>query len=136
MGYKTKVRSYLIQFAEGHEFHGAEARVKGMTLGEYMEALGIDGGEGDKAVGSSLRRFLDHLISWNLEDEDEQPVPPTAEGAALVDHDLVLALSNAWVQQLLGVHDADPLPQSSTSGEPFPEVSEIPTEPLLSSQAS
>ncbi|MEV5957304.1 hypothetical protein AB0M11_26645 [Streptomyces sp. NPDC051987] len=135
MGYKTKVKTFTIRFAEGHEFHGAEARVRSMTLGEYMEALGFDGGEGDQAPGSTLHRFFDHLVSWNVEDEDGQPVPATKEGALLIDHDLVLAFNNAWVQQLLGVHDADPLPQSSPSGEPS-LVESVPMEALSESLAS
>jgi hypothetical protein len=135
MGYKTKVKTYLIQFAEDHELHGAEARATGLPLGEYMEAMGLDGSDGDNAPGTSLNRFLDHLTSWNLEDEHGAPIPATRDGARQVDHDLVIALSNAWVQQLIGVHDADPLPQSSPSGEPS-LVESVPTEALSPSLAS
>lgn len=133
MGFKTKVRTYLIQFDEGHEFHGAEARVKGMPFGEYLEVTGLDGGEGD---GNTVRRFMDHLVSWNLEDEETSaPIPPTEEGVKAVDHDLVVAMNNAWIQTLTGVHKADPLPESSTSGEPS-LVESIPTEALSPSLAS
>lgn len=135
MGYKTKVKAYTIRFEEGHPFHGAEARATGMDFGEYLEAMGMDGGEGDSKPGTSLNRFLDHLTSWNLEDEYDAPIPATREGAKKVDHDLVIALSNAWVQQLIGVHDADPLPESSPSGEPS-LVESVPTEALSPSLAS
>ena len=135
MGYKTKVKTYTIRFAEGHEHHGAEAKVRGMPLGEYMEATGLDGGDGD-GNGGALKNFISHLISWNLEDEDTgQPIPPTEKGALSVDHDLVVAMNNAWIQTLTGVHGADPLPESSTSGEQSPELS-IPMEPLSEPLAS
>ncbi len=133
MGFKTKVRTYLIKFDEGHEFHGAEARVKGMPFGEYLEVTGLDGGEGD---GNTVRRFMDHLVSWNLEDEETgTPIPPTEEGVKAVDHDLVVAMNNAWIKTLMGVHTSDPLPESSTSGEPS-LVESIPTEALSPSLAS
>jgi hypothetical protein len=135
MGYKTKVKTYTIAFAPGHEHHGAEARVRGMSLGEYMEATGLDGGDGDGDAGS-LKNFISHLVSWNLENEDTgEPVPPTEEGILSVDHDLVVAMNNAWIKTLTGVHNADPLPESSTSGEPSPAPS-IPMEPLSESLAS
>ncbi|MET9012335.1 hypothetical protein ABZX74_15655 [Streptomyces olivaceoviridis] len=135
MGFKTKVRTYLIRFDEGHEFHGAEARLRGMSLGEYLEATGQDGGDGDTGASAAITRFLEHLVSWNLETEDGQPIPTTKESVDLVDHDLVLALNNAWIDQLLGVHKADPLPESSPSGEPSP-VASIPMEALSPSLAS
>ncbi|MFE2970882.1 hypothetical protein ACFXKC_46235 [Streptomyces sp. NPDC059340] len=135
MGYKTKVKTYGIAFAPGHEHHGAEARVRGMSLGEYMEATGLDGGDGDGDAGS-LKNFISHLVSWNLEDEDTgAPVPPTEEGVLSVDHDLVVAMNNAWIKTLTGVHNADPLPESSTSGEQSPALS-IPMAPLSEPLAS
>ncbi|MFE1192934.1 hypothetical protein ACFW6E_09050 [Streptomyces olivaceoviridis] len=135
MAFKVKPKTYLIRFAEGHEFHGAEARLRGMNLGEYMEATGQDGGDGDTEAGAAINRFLGHLISWNLETEDGQPIPTTKDSVTLVDHDLVVALNNAWIDQLLGVHKADPLPESSPSGEPSP-VASIPMEALSPSLAS
>jgi hypothetical protein len=135
VGYKTKVKTYTIRFAPGHEHHGAEAKVRSMSLGEYMEATGLDGGDGD-GNGGSLKNFISHLVSWNLEDEETgAPVPPTEEGVLSVDHDLVVAMNNAYVQTLTGVHNADPLPESSTSGEQSP-VPSIPMEPLSESLAS
>ncbi|MFF0140479.1 hypothetical protein ACFYRN_28945 [Streptomyces sp. NPDC005227] len=133
MGYEAGVRAVTIRFAEGHEFHGAEARVRGMAIGEYMAATGLDGGEGDNA-SSSMARFIDRLISWNLE-VDGVPAPATPEGVQLVDQAVVRALQNAYVSTLIGVHDADPLPDSSTSGEPS-LVESIPMEALSESQAS
>jgi hypothetical protein len=52
-----------------------------------------------------------------------------------IDHDLVTALNNAWIQTLIGVHGADPLPQSSPSGEPS-LVESVPMEALSESLAS
>jgi hypothetical protein len=135
MGYKPKLKTYLVKFDEGHEYHGVEARLSGMTYGEWEHVTGLDGGDGDTNGGTSVRRFVDHLISWNLEDEDDKPLPMTMDAVKAIDHDLVAALNNAWVQTLIGVHDADPLPESSPSGEPS-LVASVPMEALSESLAS
>lgn len=135
MGFKTKVKTYLVRFDEGHEYHGAEARLSGMRYGEWEIAAGLDGGEGDANGAARIARFVDHLISWNLEGEDGKPIPTTMDAVKELDHDLVTALNNAWVQTLLGVHDADPLPESSPSGEPS-LVESVPMEALSPSLAS
>lgn len=135
MGYKPKLKTYLVRFDEGHEFHGAEARLRGMSYGEWEQVTGLDGGEGDTSGAASVRRFVDHLISWNLEGEDGTPLPMTMDAVKEIDHDLVAALNNAWVQTLIGVHESDPLPVSSPSGEPS-LVESIPTEALSPSLAS
>lgn len=136
MGYKAKIPTLLIRFAEGEEYHGAEARLTGMSYGEWEEATGQDGGDGDSGGGASVKRFADHLVSWNLEDpETGQPLPPTMESIKQVDYRLIGALNNAWINTLVGVHAADPLPESSPSGEPSP-VESIPMEALSESLAS
>lgn len=136
MGYKPKLKTYLVRFDEGHEYHGAEARLRGMTYGEWEVAAGLDGGEGDTNGAASVARFVDHLISWNLEDDSGQVLPITMDAVKALDKDLIAALNNAWIQTLIGVHDGDPLPESSPSGEPSPEASAIPMEPLSPSLAS
>lgn len=136
MGYKAKLKTYLVRFDEGHEYHGAEARLRGMTYGEWEEVTGLDGGEGDTNGAASVRRFVDHLISWNIEHPDTgELLPMTMDAIKTIDHDLVTALNNAWVQTLIGVHGADPLPESSPSGEQSP-VASIPMEALSPSLAS
>jgi hypothetical protein len=136
MGFKVKPKTYTVRFEEGHEFHGVEARLSGMSYGEWEQVTGLDGGEGETNGADSVRRFVDHLLSWNLEDENDQPLPTTIEAVKELDHDLVAALNNAWIQTLIGVHKDDPLPASSPSGEPSPAVSAIPMEALSGSLAS
>jgi len=137
MGYKPKLKTYLIKFEAGHEFHGAEARLKGMTYGEWEEATGADGGDGDKTGADGVKRFVDHLIEWNIDHPvTGEPLPPTLESVKAVDKDLIAALNNSWINSLIGVHDADPLPESSPAGEQSPAVSAIPMEALSPSLAS
>jgi hypothetical protein len=135
MGFVAKVKTYLVKFDEGHQYHGAEARLSGMTYGEWEQVTGLDGGEGETNGAASVRRFVEHLISWNLEDEAGQPVPTTLDAVKQLDHDLVAALNNAWIATLIGVHKDDPLPDSSLSGEPS-LVESVPMEALSPSLAS
>lgn len=128
MGYKGTPKTVKIQFAEGHEHHGAEARVRRMSFGEWEDL--VASGEVDE-----MQEFRERLVSWNLTDENDQPIPATAEGLRLVDTSLAGALKQAWIQSITGVHTADPLPQSSPSGEPSP-VESIPMEALSPSLAS
>lgn len=133
MGYEAGVRAITIKFDTGHPYHGAEARVRGMSIGEYMAATGLDGSDGDNAA-ASMQRFSERLISWNLT-VDGAPVPATPDGVKEIDQGLARALQNAYVEAIIGVHRSDPLPETSPSGEPSPEVS-IPMEPLSESLAS
>jgi|SRR5881397_3003924 len=135
MGFKAKLKTYLLQFEDGHEYHGAEARLRGISYAEWEEMTGLDGGDGDDNGAKSVQRFVDHLISWNIQDEDDKPVPTTLAAVKSLDHDLVAALNNAWISTLTGVHAADPLPQSSPSGEPS-LVESVPMEALSESLAS
>ncbi|MEI5100292.1 hypothetical protein RB200_19415 [Streptomyces sp. PmtG] len=117
MGYKAKRKTTTLQFEPGHDLYGLEVRLRGMNIGEYLRFTGYDGGDGE-TVSGLIQRFGEHLVSWNLEEEDGTAIPATQDSVQQQDHDMVLALANAWMQALAGVHDADPLPESSPSGEP------------------
>src|SRR5690606_14960855 len=131
MGYEAKPATVTVRFKPGHKYHGAEAVVRGMSIGEYLRATGMDGGEGE-VTAATRRRFFDSLESWNLT-VDGQPVPPTSEAMQVVDQGIVRAMNNAWIQSLMGVSDDDPLPETSGSGETSP-APPIPMAPLSASQ--
>lgn len=122
-----------LAFEPGDEYHGLEVRMRGMSIADFMQSSGLDGSDGDNAA-ATMRRFYQHLIDWNLEDEHGKPVP--VADAPNRDSRMIRRLNTAWVETLTGVHRADPLPEPSSSGETYPELSAIPTEPLLESQAS
>jgi hypothetical protein len=134
MGYKAKAKTILVQFEEGHEYHGLEVRLRGMSIGEYLEFTGYDGGDGE-TVGGLIARVGKHLESWNLEDQNGTALPATAEAMQAQDHELVLAIANAFMETLQGVHKSDPLPESSPSGGPS-LVESVPMEALSGSLAS
>jgi len=135
MGYKAGPRTIRVHFEPGHEHHGAEARARGMSYGEW-EAIVDREQQGDSEETTTITdEFAKRLVSWNLTDDQDHPIPATPEGLRSVDTSLVAALKDGWAQALTGVHAADPLPQSSPSGGPSP-VESVPMEALSPSLAS
>lgn len=133
MGFREPDSTITLRFEEGHELHGLEVTLRGMSIGDWMQATGMDGSDGDNTA-QTIERFHEALISWNLEDADGKPVPVSESRSR--SHKLIMRLNNAYVEALTGVHKNDPLPASSPSGETYPELSAIPTEPLSESLAS
>ncbi|WP_069625326.1 hypothetical protein [Streptomyces niveus] len=132
-GYRHKRKRINVTFEGDHEYAGFEAVLRGKSLGEYLNLMGI--GEVDMSgIADQLKEMGRALISWNLLDEDTgEPIPPTQEAVYEQDQDLMLALATAWADGLAGV--SAPLESGSTDGQPSLEAS-LPMEPLSLSQAS
>lgn len=133
MGYRHKIPRVNVAFEEGHEYHGCEVVLRKLTLGEYLDIVGITADSGINHVGDQLKRMGDKLVSWNLEDEDGTPIPATPDAVLEQDKDLMIAVLNAWLDALNGV--PAPLEPNSPDGEPSLEAS-IPMETLSSSLVS
>lgn len=132
MGYRHKPKNITLTFDEGSDYPGFECTLRGLTLGEYREVIGIDEVD-NNAIGSMLDRFSTALISWNLEDEQGRPVAPTQDAVLAQDKDLMLKAAESWIDAIHGV--PAPLGQSSPDGGLSPEVS-IPMDVLSPSLAS
>jgi len=133
MGFRLRNKRINISFEEGHEYHGLEVSLKGLSLGDFLELQGI--GEVDNStLAAQLKRFAESLIDWNLEDETGTPIPPTPDAVYGQDQDLMLLLATRWMQVLQGDVPA-PLEQPSPDGEPSLEAS-IPMDTLSSPLAS
>lgn len=134
MGFREPESTITIRFKEGHQYHGLEATARSITIDEYAKGLGWYDTDASWSDGETIDRFYKALVSWNLTDADDQPVPISE--ARSRDQQLIRSLNKAWLQMLVGgVHDAGPLPDSSTSGENSP-APVIPMAPLSESQAS
>lgn len=163
MGYREKRRTFTLAFAEDSEYAGLEVRARSVSFGQLMGVLDLARmGEGDKKFGvediqdidKMIRMFAGRIVSWNLEDENGDPVslepvmvdgpqfqqkvretPAEARYRALMDRDMdmVLDLVLAWLDGMVGT--PGPLDGSSHSGGQSEEVS-IPMEPLSASLPS
>jgi hypothetical protein len=132
-GYKRKSKNYVLAF-EDPEMDGLEVRVKSMSVGKVREFL-AKSRSNEVDVGATFDDFADGLLSWNLLDDDDRPVPPTREGIDAQDVDFIMAIVTAWMETITGVADADPLGGRSNSGEPS-LVASLPMVPLSASRAS
>jgi hypothetical protein len=135
-GYKRKRTIYRLKF-EDPEMEGlvvdttgadiAEFAVIG-ELAEYAADLTMENlAKAAKAMLDVKALFAEHLVAWNLEDDDDVPVPATTEGVSAQDDDFVLDLVAAWMDEVGGV--SGPKEPTSNGGSPS-LVASIPMEPL------
>lgn len=133
MGYKPKRKIYNLDFT-GTDYEGLMVSIRGLNTGQYMDMVTAKaeveaGGE----TTNLLTIMASRLVSWNVEDDDDLPVPPTLDGIKTQDLDFNLAIVNAWTTAMAGV--PAPLDQPSSDGGSSLEAS-IPMEVLSPSLAS
>ncbi len=125
---------------------GLEVRARAVPIGKFLALMDLaelkedaDPGTAKKAVTGLLDDFSEALVSWNLEEcpdgectgpecpYEHRKVPADDGGVKAQDVDFMMEIIDAWMTAIAGT--PPPLPQRSTSGGPFLEVS-IPMEPL------
>ena len=94
MGFRLD-RTYRLEF-EG-ALAGAEVAIKATSVGTVLKL------RDDTSVDSVAALLADHLIGWNLEDADGQPVPATKEGVLSLEQPVLEAIARAWYQAATGV---------------------------------
>lgn len=149
MGYKRKPKVYRLHF-EDDDMSGLIVEVRPSSVGTMLDTADLasmasvfDGismknirPEDLEKIGE-LRKlfdsFADSLVSWNLEDEDDNPVPATREGVYGQDVDFILEIIGAWAEAVGGVNE-DTKAESS-NGLPS-QVALLPMEPLSANQGN
>lgn len=133
MGYKRKSKTFTLQF-EDEEFDGLEIRTRSVSLGKFLDMLTLINAPMDKEnVDNLFREFVGIVIEWNLEDDDDIPVPLTVDGLYSLDLDFVKSIIDAWQEAMEGI--STPLEKNSPGGEQFQEEL-IPMETLPENRAS
>jgi hypothetical protein len=135
MGYKRD-KIYRLVF-EDPDLEGLEVKARSVAIGKLLQISELKelrnsgelDGDGIAKTRDLLQIFADALVSWNLEDDADQPIPATLDG--LLDQDLgfVLQIIEAWMEAVTSVSKS--LGKASPSGVTFPEGS-LPMEPLSS----
>lgn len=139
MGFKRE-KIHRLTWEDDHELAGLEVRVASIPIGEFMDIEAILDRELPprfKTFGEALdwmyARFGEALVSWNLEDKADQPIPADLEGLMTQDREFVMLVMRDWIEALRTV--TRPLPKPSSAGERSAEVS-IPMETLSENLAS
>lgn len=117
MGYKKVPVIHTLNEIEGED--GLVVRVKSVSFGKVRKLMRLTGAddEDESSVEEIAKMFLDALVSWNLED-DEGPVPTTAEAVEEQDFDFIMKIVNAWLGRMTGPDEE--LGKGSSGGEKFP----------------
>lgn len=138
MGFKAVV-VYALDF-EDTPYDGLVVKAKSLPVGRLREIIKYaklkdqrDPELVAEMLDDMLVKFSEALVSWNAEDENDQPIPATLKGLQALDTNMVLAIVLAWIEAVAGV--SGPLGKPSSNGDTFQEGS-IPMEPLSLSQAS
>ena len=126
---RVKRRQYKLIFQD-EDMAGVEITVKSLTSGQLIELQEAQSSGIHEKFTSML---AEQLVSWNVEDEDGTPIPPTLEGIRSMDIDFNNRVVDAWTDQVFGVKA--PLSQSSSGGRPSVELSipmDVSSESLVS----
>lgn len=127
MSFQRKRKVYKLDFS-GTEYDGLEVRVRGLTTGEYLDLVTLTGsaGESNNETEKLLQLMATHLVSWNLQEEDEY-VPTTFEGVKSNDLAMNMRIIDAWTDAMVRVPGSTE--KKSLAGDPS-LVASIPTETL------
>lgn len=118
--FKASPKTYALIFDEG-QFEGLEVKCKPATVGQVLEVAELEAATGGAlasnpaATGQVIDLLADVIVWWNLDDEDDTPIPNTAAGLRSQDPELVGAIVRAWVSAVSRA--PRPLPDTSPPGE-------------------
>lgn len=124
MGFKLKAKK--LAFTDP-DLEGFEVYVKRASVGEVRAVAQMAADMPDDATPEQLldlltpfaERLARQVKTWNLEDDDDSPVPVTSDAIVAQGFGFVMILFQAWIDSMIGVSDT--LGKGSTSGESMPE---------------
>jgi hypothetical protein len=128
VGFKPEATIYSLNWEEGHKFHGLQMAVRACSVRKFTELIALAGTAADlkakdtaditaediKGVENLFSTFAGRLVSWNVDGDDGQPVPPTLAGVMSQEVPFVLELIEQWMGAMGDV--APPLPAASGNG--------------------
>lgn len=128
MGYKRPETVYTLVFDHRD---GLEVRAASVPVGQLLElgemAEGLKTGDA-KTFGEAralFEAFAKRLRSWNLEEDDGTPIPPTLESLYGLEFGFATEIVGAWFDALSEV--SGPLGGGSTPGSRL-ELASIPVD--------
>lgn len=119
MGYRKVPRIYTLEFKD--EYEGLIVRLKSVKIGEMRRMLRLIDGDEDnttEVLDNMVELIGKGLVSWNLENENGEPVEPTLEEVDQLDFDLLKMILDQWLDQVSG--PSEELGKDSSGGSQFP----------------
>lgn len=124
-GFRREAPEYVLHF-EDEQFDGLVVHAKSLPLREFFELqkLQLKSEEDAGAAEQIIRRMSDVIVSWNVEDDDDKPVPVSFESLISYDMTFILAIFNAWMEAVASV------PNRSSGSSNAGETSLVPSIPM------
>jgi hypothetical protein len=101
MGFRPKRTPFALDFS-GTEYEGLEVTVRPLPMVVMMDVIAAAGARDLAAVRHLHATFGYALESWNVEDDDGQPVPADVDGLLSQDGRFVNAVIEKWCESLSG----------------------------------
>lgn len=130
-GYKRERRIYILEFTDP-QYQGLEVKVRSIPIREWKHLMTLDSESDDtetrvSSIQQMMYSFSEALVSWNMEDDQGNPLPTTLEYLESEDADFVMSLIMQWMKAIAWVDDSSPLDSDSQPGQPTPEVQNQPS---------
>jgi hypothetical protein len=107
MGIQIEPTVYNLEFKDVPQLVQVKVKVSCCSIGEMNTMLrakvGTTGEETADANDYVSELFLDHLISWNIDGPDGQPLPHTMEGLHTLEPGVVTQIVVAWQVAMIQV---------------------------------
>jgi hypothetical protein len=128
--YKAPPSRFIIRFEDRP---GLEVVMRKLSVGELLDMAGLaDAFTGGKATGEQAAvmfgLFASRLVEWNIDGDDDEPVPATVDGARSLDPELFADILNGWMSGMMQAPKASPSP--SEPGLIPEEAESLPMAPL------
>lgn len=120
MGYRRIPTIYTFDNIPDED--GLIVRMKSIRFGKLRRLIALtdDDEADDVAITEIVQLMAESLVSWNLEDEEGNPVPANEEGLCDQDLDFIMKIVDAWTDRLTGSDGPNDLGKDSTDGGKFP----------------
>ena len=122
-GFRIPDKVALITF-DGTDYEGAEVRAKLNVNFRYFSEIQATVAEGSTNGLKVAELFGETaLISWNLEDDDGNPIPANADGMATIPVELVNLIVGNWAEAVADI--PDPLEGKSNALNTLEQLSTV-----------
>lgn len=116
MGYKKVPTIYTLDEIPGEE--GLIVRIKSIKFGEVRKLMRLTDDQSDESLDQMFKMLTNSIVSWNLEDENDQPVPVSIESLEDQDMEFVMRIIECWMDRMTA--PGLDLGKDSQSGAKFP----------------
>jgi hypothetical protein len=119
MGFKPERTHYKLVFADPG-WAGFEVVMTSMSMEMFVMTAALTQlsaeqlAKSPETIDRLFTSLADCLVSWNLDDQHDNPVPATKDGLYTQDLDFIMKIAQAWGQAVASV--PDPLSADSSSG--------------------